>query len=144
MFSEVVAVGTKTGVQVFDVRRGTKIAAGTGVGVGGRQGFALTDTWIATVSDAKAVCHVHMLNRGDTGAKLVFPLPEEITCIHAVDGGRYLAMGARSGRLLVWAPASGRLLRAWDGHYGAVTALGSSGGALVSGGEDAAVHVWVL
>ncbi|KAJ2779418.1 Pre-rRNA-processing protein ipi3 [Coemansia interrupta] len=144
MFSELVAVGTRTGVQVFDVRRGTKIAAGTGVGVGGSQGFALTDRWVATVSDAKAVCHVHMLNRGDTGAKLVFPLPEEITCVHAIDGGRYLAMGARSGRLLVWAPASGRLLRSWDGHYGAVTALASNGGALVSGGEDAAVHVWVL
>ncbi|KAJ1808602.1 Pre-rRNA-processing protein ipi3, partial [Coemansia sp. RSA 2599] len=90
------------------------------------------------------VCHVHILNRGDASAKLVFPLPEEITCVHSVDSGRLLVAGARSGRILVWAPASGRLLRSWDAHYGAVTALASGEGVLVSGGEDAAVHVWVL
>ncbi|KAJ2274290.1 hypothetical protein EV176_003047, partial [Coemansia sp. RSA 451] len=61
-----------------------------------------------------------------------------------LDGGRYLVAGAKSGRILVWATASGRMLGAWDAHYGAVTALGSSDGVLVSGGEDAAAHVWVL
>ncbi|KAJ2851881.1 Pre-rRNA-processing protein ipi3, partial [Coemansia erecta] len=144
MFSEIVAVGTRTGVQIFDLRRGTKIAGHTGVGVCSSQGFALTPTWTATLSDAKPVCHVHMLNRGDTSAKLIFPLPEEITCLHAIDQGRYLVGGATSGRILIWAPASGRLLRSWDAHYGKVTALASNGGVLVTGGEDAAVHVWVL
>ncbi|KAJ2811911.1 Pre-rRNA-processing protein ipi3, partial [Coemansia sp. 'formosensis'] len=85
-----------------------------------------------------------MLNRGDTSAKLVFPFPEEILCLHAIDGGKYLAAGAKSGRVLIWATASGRLLRAWDAHYGAVTSLASSEGVLLSGGDDAAVHVWAL
>ncbi|KAJ2892597.1 Pre-rRNA-processing protein ipi3 [Coemansia aciculifera] len=144
MFTEIVAVGTKHGIQVYDLRRGTRLAQGLGVGVGGRQGFCLTDTWVAAVNEKKPVCHVYMLNRGDTGAKIVFPFPEEIVCLHAIAGGKYLAAGAKSGRVLIWATASGRLLRAWDAHYGAVTSLTSSEGVLLSGGEDAAVHVWAL
>ncbi|KAJ2726830.1 Pre-rRNA-processing protein ipi3 [Coemansia sp. Benny D115] len=149
MFTEIVAVGSPTGVSVFDLRRGTRLAAATGIAggtVAGRQGFALTQTWIASCSAAKAMCNVHILNRGDSGAKLSFPLPEHISCVAATaeDGGRYLAAGAQSGRILVWATGSGRMLRSWDAHYGAVTALAWSGGALVSGGEDGAVHVWSL
>ncbi|KAJ2548007.1 Pre-rRNA-processing protein ipi3, partial [Coemansia sp. RSA 1836] len=144
MFTEIVAVGTKHGIQVYDLRRGTRLAQGLGVGVEGRQGFCLTDTWVAAVNEKKPVCHVYMLNRGDTGAKIVFPFPEEIVCLHAIAGGKYLAAGAKSGRVLVWATASGRLLRAWDAHYGAVTSLASSEGVLLSGGDDAAVHVWAL
>ncbi|KAI8325606.1 WD40 repeat-like protein [Martensiomyces pterosporus] len=144
MFTEIVAVGTKSGIQVYDLRRGTKLAQSLGVSVEGRQGFSLSDTWVVAVNEKKPVGHVYMLNRGDTGAKFVFPFPEEISCVHSLSGGKYLAAGARSGRILVWATASGRLLRAWDGHYGAVTSLTSGEGVLVSGGEDAAVHMWML
>ncbi|KAJ2649709.1 Pre-rRNA-processing protein ipi3 [Coemansia sp. RSA 1287] len=144
MFTEIVGVGTANGIQVYDLRRGTKLAQCTGVSVGGRQAFGMSETWVASVSDKRAVCHVYMLNRGDASAKLVFPFPEEIGCVQVLDGGRYLVAGAKSGRILVWATASGRMLGAWDAHYGAVTALGSSDGVLVSGGEDAAAHVWVL
>ncbi|KAJ1885752.1 Pre-rRNA-processing protein ipi3 [Kickxella alabastrina] len=151
MFTEILAVGTPGGVHVFDLRRGTRLAGATNGGGGSssagaarHQGFAMTDTWVAAVNAAKPVCAVHMLNRGDTAPRLTFPLPEEITCVLALDGGRLLAAGAQSGRVLVWAPASGRLLRAWDAHYGAVTALASSGGVLATGGADAAVHVWAL
>ncbi|KAJ2746409.1 Pre-rRNA-processing protein ipi3 [Coemansia sp. BCRC 34301] len=144
MFTEIVAVGTKHGIQVYDLRRGTRLAQGLGVGVEGRQAFCLTDTWVAAVNEKKPVCHVYMLNRGDTGAKIVFPFPEEIVCLHDIAGGKYLAAGAKSGRVLIWATASGRLLRAWDAHYGAVTSLASSEGMLLSGGDDAAVHVWAL
>ncbi|KAJ2660073.1 Pre-rRNA-processing protein ipi3 [Coemansia sp. RSA 1200] len=45
---------------------------------------------------------------------------------------------------MIWATASGRMLRSWDAHYGAVTSLCSGEGVLVSGGEDAAVHIWML
>ncbi|KAJ2594881.1 hypothetical protein GGF39_004048 [Coemansia sp. RSA 1721] len=86
-----------------------------------------------------------MLNRGDTSAKLVFPLPEELVCLHSISNGQYIVGGAKSGRILIWAPSSGRLLRSWDAHYGAVTCLDShDDGVLISGGEDAAVHVWML
>ncbi|KAJ2016953.1 Pre-rRNA-processing protein ipi3 [Coemansia sp. S610] len=144
MFTEIVAVGTKHGIQVYDLRRGTRLAQGMGVSVEGLQGFCLTDTWVAAVNEKKPVGHVYMLNRGDTGAKITFPFPEEISCLHAIDNGKYLAAGAKSGRVLIWATASGRLLRAWDAHYGAVISLASSEGVLLSGGDDAAVHVWAL
>ncbi|KAJ2326650.1 Pre-rRNA-processing protein ipi3 [Coemansia sp. RSA 2702] len=144
MFTEIVGVGTRSGVHVYDLRRGTKLAQCTGVAVGGRQAFGMNDTWVVAANEKKAMCHVYMLNRGDASAKLTFPFPEEIACMHVLDGGRYIAAGARSGRILMWATASGRMLGAWDAHYGAVTALDSSDGVLVSGGEDAAAHVWVL
>ncbi|KAJ1966472.1 Pre-rRNA-processing protein ipi3 [Dipsacomyces acuminosporus] len=144
MFTEIAAVGTKNGIQVYDLRRGTKLAQSLGVSVEGRQGFCLSDTWVMAINEKKPVGHVYILNRGDTGAKLVFPFPEEISCVHALCGGRYLAAGAKSGRILVWATGSGKLLRAWDGHYGPVTSLASSDDVLVSGGEDAAVHMWML
>ncbi|KAJ2160228.1 Pre-rRNA-processing protein ipi3 [Coemansia sp. RSA 552] len=144
MFTEIVAVGTKAGVQVYDLRRGTRLSQCMGVATGGRQAFGLCDSWVAAVSEKKPMCHVYMLNRGDINAKLTFPLPEELTCVLPLDGGRYLAAGAASGRIIIWATASGKMLGAWDAHYGPVTALSSSEGALVSGGEDTAVHVWVL
>ncbi|KAJ2783656.1 Pre-rRNA-processing protein ipi3 [Coemansia javaensis] len=144
MFVETLSIGTRQGIQVYDLRRGTRLAQCVNAGVGGRQGFAQSDGWIAAASDKKAMCHVYAVGRGDGDAKLGFPFPEEVACVHAVEGGRYLAAGARSGRILVWAVGSGQMVGSWDAHYGAVTALASCAGALVSGGEDAAVHVWAL
>ncbi|PIA15857.1 WD40 repeat-like protein [Coemansia reversa NRRL 1564] len=144
MFTEVVSIGSKSGIQVYDLRRGAKLAQCMGVSIGGRQGFGMNDMWVAAANETKAVCHVYALNRGDAGAKLVFPFPEEISCVQVFDGGNYFAAGSRSGRVLVWEIASGRMVGAWDAHYGAVTALASDEGVLVSGGEDAVVHVWLL
>ncbi|KAJ2080875.1 Pre-rRNA-processing protein ipi3 [Coemansia sp. RSA 988] len=144
MFTEVVSIGSKNGIQIYDLRRGAKLAQCMGVSIGGRQGFGMSDMWVAAVNETKAVCHVYTLNRGDSGAKLVFPFPEEIACVQVLDDGRYFVAGSRTGRILVWETASGRMVGAWDAHYGAVTALASDVGVLVSGGEDAVVHVWLL
>ncbi|KAJ2451054.1 Pre-rRNA-processing protein ipi3 [Coemansia sp. RSA 2336] len=144
MFTEIASVGTGSGVQIYDLRRGTKLGQCVGVAVGARQSFGMSDTWLAAVNEKKAMCHVYILNRGDSSSKLAFPLPEEISCIQVLDGGKYLAAGAKSGRIMIWATGSGRMLGTWDAHYGAVTALASSDSVLVSGGEDAAVHVWIL
>ncbi|KAI9506738.1 WD40-repeat-containing domain protein [Coemansia spiralis] len=145
MFTEIVAAGTKSGIQIYDLRRGTKLAQSLGVSIEGRQGFGMCATWVAAANTKKPMCHVYMLNRGDTGEKLVFPFPEEITCVHVLDEeGRYIAAGAKSGRIMIWSTASGRMLRSWDAHYGAVVSLASGEGILLSGGEDAAVHIWVL
>ncbi|KAJ2849272.1 Pre-rRNA-processing protein ipi3 [Coemansia brasiliensis] len=144
MFTEIVSVGTNNGVQLYDLRRGTKLGQCVGVAVSARQSFGMCDTWLAAVNEKKAMCHVYILNRGDSSSKLAFPLPEEISCIQVLDGGKYLAAGAKSGRIMIWATGSGRMLGTWDAHYGAVTALDSSDSVLVSGGEDAAVHVWIL
>ncbi|KAJ2627253.1 Pre-rRNA-processing protein ipi3 [Coemansia sp. RSA 1290] len=144
MFTEIASVGTSSGVQIYDLRRGTKLGQCVGVAVGARQSFGMSDTWLAAVNEKKAMCHVYILNRGDSSSKLAFPFPEEISCVQVLDGGKYLAAGAKSGRIMIWATGSGRMLGTWDAHYGAVTALASSDSVLVSGGEDAAVHVWVL
>jgi len=60
--------------------------------------------------------------------------------------GAFVVGGGASGRSYVWEAASGRLLRLWDAHYRAVSALqGLSGRAfLLSGGGDGLVHLWNL
>ncbi|KAJ2843519.1 hypothetical protein GGI22_007179, partial [Coemansia erecta] len=96
MFTEIVAAGTMAGVQIYDLRRGTKLAQGLGVSVKGRYGFDLCDSWVAAVDEKKPLCHIYMLNRGDTSEKFTFPFPEEIACVHVLDSGAYLAAGAKS------------------------------------------------
>ena len=56
----------------------------------------------------------------------------------------YIVGGAASGRLYLWDVATGDLLRVWQAHYKAVSALAFSrcSGLLVSGSLDCAVHAW--
>eukprot|EP00850_Spirogloea_muscicola_P013947 SM000097S24800 [mRNA] locus=s97:332384:335507:+ [translate_table: standard] len=74
-----------------------------------------------------------------------FPL-EPISCLAATGSGAFLAGGGQSGRLYLWEVASGALLRSWPGHYKAASVLAFSDddSLLLSGGEDALVHVWPL
>ena len=60
--------------------------------------------------------------------------------------GAFVVGGGQSGRAYVWEAASGRLLRLWDAHFRAVSALqGLAGGTfLLSGGRDGLVHLWNL
>jgi len=60
--------------------------------------------------------------------------------------GLYCAAGAPSGKLYLWQVATGRMLKAWDGHYKGVTALSWTTDAmfLLSGGEDALFSLWSL
>ncbi len=52
--------------------------------------------------------------------------------------------GGCSGSLYVWETSSGRLLRVWDAHYKAVSAVRFTrdDALLVSGGQDGIVNVW--
>jgi len=52
--------------------------------------------------------------------------------------------GARSGRLYIWDLVSGDLLRTWDAHYKAISALTFTpdDAYIVSGGEDAIINLW--
>ncbi|CAM9095070.1 unnamed protein product [Ascophyllum nodosum] len=60
------------------------------------------------------------------------------------DGSLCAGGGVTSGRLYLWEVATGALLRVWDAHYKAVSALTFSldGCFLYSGGEDAMVSSW--
>lgn len=78
------------------------------------------------------------------GAPLRCAAPEPLLCLAAAPDGSLLAGGGASGRLYLWAAGSGELLRAWGGHYKAVTALAFSpcGSVLASGGGDGLLHLW--
>ena len=60
--------------------------------------------------------------------------------------GLYLFAGGRSVKMYVWELSTGSLLNAWNGHYKSVTNLkmDASGMLLVSGGDDAMMHLWLL
>jgi WD40 repeat protein len=70
--------------------------------------------------------------------------PEPVTCLATSADGTLAAAGSASGKLYVWDVGTGDLLRVWQGHYKAVTAVSLSpcGLYLASGGQDCAVHVW--
>eukprot|EP00850_Spirogloea_muscicola_P016618 SM000136S00164 [mRNA] locus=s136:156584:159944:+ [translate_table: standard] len=74
-----------------------------------------------------------------------FPV-EPISCLAAAGSGAFLAGGSQSGCLYLWEVASGALLRSWPGHHKAASVLAFSDddSLLLSGGEDALVHVWPL
>ncbi len=58
--------------------------------------------------------------------------------------GLYCVGGSASGRLFLWETSGGELLRTWDAHYKAISAVCFTGDGtfIVSGGEDALVCVW--
>ncbi|XP_010667550.2 protein ROOT INITIATION DEFECTIVE 3 [Beta vulgaris subsp. vulgaris] len=60
--------------------------------------------------------------------------------------GTYLIGGGASGDVIVWEVFTGRLLKKWHAHYGAVTclALSDDESLLISGAEDGGVRVWSL
>ncbi|XP_021762608.1 protein ROOT INITIATION DEFECTIVE 3-like isoform X2 [Chenopodium quinoa] len=60
--------------------------------------------------------------------------------------GTYLIGGGASGDVFVWEVYTGRLLKKWRAHYGAVSCLTLSDdeSLLISGAEDGRVKVWSL
>lgn len=57
-----------------------------------------------------------------------------------------LIAGAANGSLLIWEVCTGKLLKIWQAHYRAVSALCLSpdGSILLSGGQDGVVHSWPI
>jgi pre-rRNA-processing protein IPI3 len=66
--------------------------------------------------------------------------------IAVTSDGAFCVAGGISGKIFAWDVASGTLLRVWRGHWKSVSALlfWGTDSCLISGGEDAAVHVWSL
>lgn len=73
-------------------------------------------------------------------------VPEELRALASTSDGAHCIGGSVTGRLYIWAVRTGQLLRAWDAHFKACTALAVSAddGALIVGGADALVTVWSL
>eukprot|EP00903_Cladosiphon_okamuranus_P009951 g9442.t1 len=87
---------------------------------------------------------VHFWAWGTEQPRLKCHAPEKLGPLAVSGDGWLCAGGGVSGRIYLWEVASGTLLRAWDAHYKAVSALTFSpdGGFLYSGGEDAMVSSW--
>ena len=69
-------------------------------------------------------------------------LPERPMSVCASRDGRFVASGTASGTASAWEASTGRLLARFRAHFKGVTAMTFTpcGSALVTGGEDGAVH----
>lgn len=97
----------------------------------------------AAASGSGCVHHWEWRQGGGAPRVRSFP-PEQVLAMAAAPGGTHVAAGGASGRLYLWDAASGELLRAWNAHYKAASALAftADGSVLVSGGRDALVQAW--
>ena len=55
-----------------------------------------------------------------------------------------VAAGSRDTSVWVWVLPSGRMLRVFTGHVGAVICGTFAGSRLVTGGEDGSLHLWSI
>eukprot|EP00771_Trimastix_marina_P000423 gnl/Trimastix_PCT/1440.p1 GENE.gnl/Trimastix_PCT/1440~~gnl/Trimastix_PCT/1440.p1 ORF type:complete len:498 (-),score=104.48 gnl/Trimastix_PCT/1440:679-2172(-) len=98
----------------------------------------------AQVPDKRQVFHVWDLHNNQPALK--FAVPERIRCFTLTSDGLYCIAGSEQGNLFVWEVPSGALLSVVHAHTRAVTALclAMDETRIVTGGEDAALHVWSL
>lgn len=99
------------------------------------------DGFIGTEA-TKLALHLYQWSKESPAFKC--PVAEKLgpVCVFDV----YLFAGAKSGKIYVWEIATGELLRVWDAHYKAVSALvlSTDGFYLISAGQDSVLHVWAI
>ncbi|RUS19539.1 WD40-repeat-containing domain protein [Endogone sp. FLAS-F59071] len=98
---------------------------------------------IAAQAD-KPVVNVYTWQKDQAHIKCI--CPEKLVVLAASNRGTYCAGGTEGGKVYVWEIATGNLLRIFDAHYKRVSVLRFTNDdtALVSGGDDAGVNVWLL
>lgn len=71
---------------------------------------------------------------------------EKLTAVAVSHDGLYCAAGTPSGKIYMWDMVSGELLKVWDAHYKAISALSFThdDAFLVTCGDDALVSVWLM
>ena len=74
------------------------------------------------------------------------PAPERISALDESPRGSFLVAGSPSGRLYIWEVPTGELVRQWEGHYKkvGVVRFSPSGDIVWTGGDDGAVHGWLI
>ncbi|KAI9090455.1 quinon protein alcohol dehydrogenase-like superfamily [Phlyctochytrium arcticum] len=158
MLSEIaiVASSTEPTIQIYDLRSGTSLGALKGdkcdrntlatipLPVDLSNGGTLLPRGVLAAQNDRALVHYWSLTKGQITQKLV--VNEKLTALVTSNNGLYCVGGGASGRLYVWELRTGRLLRAFDGHYKAVRVIrfSSDDRAFASGGEDAAVNIWLM
>lgn len=102
-------------------------------------------------SDAIVACQynklaIHMWVWSKDAPVFKCHIAEKLGPIVVTPCGNYLFAGAKSGKIYAWYVPSGELLKVWDAHYKAVSALAFTSDSfyLVSGGEDSVINVWSI
>ncbi|KAH6559882.1 hypothetical protein BASA61_003146 [Batrachochytrium salamandrivorans] len=109
----------------------------------GLNGWMLPSLILSAQSD-RATLNAWSLAKAQPISKSV--LPEKLSCLCISTSGRFCLAGGFSGRLYLWEIATGNLLRMFDAHYKPVKVVRftADDACMISGGEDAMIHVWSL
>ncbi|PVU98921.1 hypothetical protein BB559_001135 [Furculomyces boomerangus] len=157
MFSEIILSASVDSeiIGIHDLRQGTPLGQLSTAPITTQYGFTIPSAiknsannppWLLAIHGNTQAAQFHTLNWNETSPKLKFPLPEAISCVTASKSGLYIFGGSYSGKIYCWATSSGLLLKTWEAHYGPVTVITTSPdeSAILTGGEDSNIHVWVL
>eukprot|EP00842_Homolaphlyctis_polyrhiza_P006172 jgi/Hompol1/6556/HPOL_000746-RA len=104
----------------------------------------LQSSLILSAQSDRATINAWSFSRAQPLSKSV--VPEKLMCLTISYSGIYCAAGGASGRLYLWEIATGNLLRMFDAHYKPIKVLRftADDSCILSGGEDAMIHVWQL
>lgn len=130
-------------VVAFDVRTGAILRHyGRNNGAGGGALCALGVDKLLVLCPDKRSMDAYGIDKESMERSSI--LPERPSCVASSRDGVYAACGSSSGSASVWEASSGRLLARFKAHFKGVSAMmfTADGSALITGGEDGAVHAW--
>lgn len=108
-----------------------------GLAVVGKDLFALPQP-------GKASLHVFGWRKDQPHARCA--LPEKLTALAASADGGFMVGGGATGRVYLWEVPNGAMLRSWEAHYRAVSAIAftDDGTHFVTGSEDSLLRAWPI
>ncbi|KAI4866199.1 putative ribosomal assembly complex component Ipi3 [Hypoxylon rubiginosum] len=105
-----------------------------------RNCLAVSDTHVFAAQDEKSTVHVYSRAKGNQEAVVTFP--ERIQSVALLDD--VLFLGSQEGRLIIWEICTGRQVTTPACHVQAVTCIAATPYHLLTGSDDANVHVWSI
>ncbi|KAI1090070.1 putative ribosomal assembly complex component Ipi3 [Rostrohypoxylon terebratum] len=103
-----------------------------------RNGLAVSDTHVFAAQEEKSTVHVYSRAKGNQEALVTFS--ERIRSIALQDD--VLFLGTQEGRLIIWEICTGRQVTTPACHVQAVTCIATTPYYLITGSDDANIHVW--
>ncbi|OTA99133.1 hypothetical protein M426DRAFT_16753 [Hypoxylon sp. CI-4A] len=101
-------------------------------------GLAVGDTHVFAAQAEKSTVHVYARAKGNQEAVVTFP--ERIRSVFLLDD--VLFLGTQEGRIIVWEICTGRQVTTPACHVQAVTCMAATPYHLITGSDDANLHVW--
>ncbi|KAI1779267.1 putative ribosomal assembly complex component Ipi3 [Hypoxylon cercidicola] len=102
--------------------------------------LAVNDTHVFAAQEEKSTVHVYSRAKGNQEAVITFP--ERIQSVALLDD--VLFLGSQEGRLIIWEICTGRQVTTPACHVQAVTCIAATPYHLLTGSDDANVHVWSI